>query len=570
VTPTPSTGWSRYLPRLAGLLTRLAAHPEAASSAVAKASATALAVVAIITGLQAARQHGHWHSWWSTWRRGWIIGKPHPFHKLRLSLHDGTKHVWCLGPIGSGKTWWLAGLVLQAIRRRKPVACIAVDPNGMLTEEVLARLTPEERDRVVVVDPLADNPPPINLMSAKDPAAAAEFLIALFNSIRSGGDLGTRQTAMLRRALVGDDLEGLKGLFDKPGATLLDLPRWLRDHAESAEQGKVAASIVDSLSPFFHPAIRKIIGRPEASDLFEAVDRQGCVLIRMREELGEAPAQLLAAVVLARAWDTIRRRNPKQRNRHVLIVLDELGALVKHGSLLSRMLDQARSRNCCVVCAHQRLSQLTQGVGDALMGSALTRIVMRLADGDEARVMAKMLHPSHVDAEAIMDLRDFRAWVRIRSHGKPRVVKLGRLPRERRKQASAARVAQGSPQIEAAHPPASVPLPSPISPMSSSSPLPPSPSRLALVRPLPLVPPERFPLLRWLQGQPEPPLQEAIAEAWFGGDGPKASRALNKLKAIAVVADSRENPGFGPSRKLWHLTETGRQVLAAQREEVLA
>lgn len=364
--------------------------------------------------------------------------------KVWLSLRASTMHMWVLGPIGSGKTTLLANLIIGEIRaqpdphiagwrhrrRRRREACrklgpgrgvLAVDPNGALTNRVMARLSPEERSRVTVIDPATDKPPAINLFAAGDPEQAAGFIVSVFRSLPGGGTVGPNQLEILRL--------GVLGLARRGGATLLDLPRYLRETCgDSAAEQREVRGLCSRLGPFLSPSIAKVIGRQEEEDLFAAIDTGRTVILRMRAELSEEAAALLAAVFLARGWDRIQRREPDAPHRHATWILDELGGLVRESRVLIRMLDQTRSRNVCVVCAHQRLSQLAAGMVDALRGSALTRIVFRLADADEAEHMVKHLAPP-MTKDRLMALPDYRAVIRRKAKGKPAIVTMYDVPK---------------------------------------------------------------------------------------------------------------------------------------------
>lgn len=336
---------------------------------------------------------------------------------VTLGVKASNTHIWALGPINSGKTTVLCNLILGEIRAGRSV--VALDPNGAMTLRILPLLSPAERERVLVVNPVGDDAPPINVLAAADPSDAAEFITDLFRSIAGGGSMGSRQEAVLRRAILA--------LAKRPGATLVDLPRYLRTEA-SDEDAKFAPGIIDRLEPFMAGPIRRIIGRTEDEDIFSAIDRGRTVLIRVPDK---PYGRLLAAVALARLWDRIQRRIPDAPVHHLTIVLDELGALVKEAPTLVRMLDQVRSRNVCLVLAHQRLSQLGGGMVDALEGSALTRIVFRLADASEARIMAGHLaKPSAVAqwADKLMELRDHHAAIRLVAKGRPHVTRLFNVP----------------------------------------------------------------------------------------------------------------------------------------------
>lgn len=69
---------------------------------------------------------------------------------LALSTVDRLRHVYLLGPTGSGKSWLLAQMILQDIAAGHGL--VAIDPKGDLITDVLARIADADQDRVVVLD----------------------------------------------------------------------------------------------------------------------------------------------------------------------------------------------------------------------------------------------------------------------------------------------------------------------------------------------------------------------------------------------------------------------------------
>jgi hypothetical protein len=85
--------------------------------------------------------------------------------QLALREADRLRHVWLLGPTGTGKATLIANMALQDARAGHGL--VVVDPKSDLCDDILARLPEQRRDDVIVLNPAAnDRPIGFNILHA--------------------------------------------------------------------------------------------------------------------------------------------------------------------------------------------------------------------------------------------------------------------------------------------------------------------------------------------------------------------------------------------------------------------
>jgi DNA helicase HerA-like ATPase len=120
-------------------------------------------------------------------------------HAIALPVVDARHHLHVLGATGSGKSTLLLHLALQRIRAR--AGLIVIDPKGDLVNDILARLTLADVERLVLLDPAQDPPPAFNPLLGGDPDLVVDNLVSIFAKIFAQG-LGPRMNDIFRMALL--------------------------------------------------------------------------------------------------------------------------------------------------------------------------------------------------------------------------------------------------------------------------------------------------------------------------------------------------------------------------------
>lgn len=318
---------------------------------------------------------------------------------IAIAAEDRAKHVFLVGPTGTGKTTTMVNVIAQDCRAGWGVIAIAL--TGDLIAQVVERI-PAERVRDVVLldaaDP-SDRVVGLDLLAGADidPDRVVDDFVYLFHRVHSDS-WGPRLEDILR--------SGLRTLTHRPGLGLLDLPRLLVDDPwrsslvaevtdpdllgfwhwyndlSRAERASVVAPVVNKVRPLaLHQRVRHLVGQTDPGlDLDRVLAEGRIALVSLPSAvLGGATAQLLAGVLLSQIWQAIRRRAvlPLTERRPVMLHLDELADLIDLPTGLPEMLAQARSLGVGVMLATQHPDQLPPDVRAAVASNARTKLTFQ-------------------------------------------------------------------------------------------------------------------------------------------------------------------------------------------------
>jgi hypothetical protein len=144
---------------------------------------------------------------------------------------DARQHTHIVGGTGVGKTSLLLNMALDDIRKHRSV--VFIEPKGESTL-LLSRMPEEAIDRVVLIDPDDNAPPPaLNPLSARDQGRSADTVTGIFKRIFADS-WGPRTEDFLRSACLS--------LAGTENAGLANIPRLLEN---SAFRKRVTQSISD-------------------------------------------------------------------------------------------------------------------------------------------------------------------------------------------------------------------------------------------------------------------------------------------------------------------------------------
>lgn len=341
-----------------------------------------------------------------------VVGEAaHPAQTDRVAVlrpEDGLRHLHVLGPSGVGKSTLLGNLILSDIAAGRGV--VAIDPKGDLVDDVLARVRPEDSERVVVFDPSDSAPVGFNPLVGSD-SVGIDGVMTVMRSIWAGS-WGPR---------LGDALHaGLLTLAVQPGHSLAELPVLLTDvsfrrplvsaavakdrlglgtfwpwfdNLSDDARAQVLGPIMNKLRAFLLRAdLRAVLGQAQPRfDLTDVFTKKAVVLVRLpKGEIGSEAAQLLGSLLVAHLWRLAQARSavPANRRHPVFFYLDEFQEFLRLPVDLSDALVQARGLGVGLVLAHQHLGQLDKTVKAAVLANAASRVAFRL-DHEDAGVIAK-------------------------------------------------------------------------------------------------------------------------------------------------------------------------------------
>lgn len=355
-----------------------------------------------------------------------------------IRLEDRRQHIYMVGQTGTGKSTLLHTLMRQDLVDGRGFAFI--DPHGDLAESLMARVSPEQRARVVHFD--VPNPEALftfNPLACAVPATrpiAAAGLLEVFKKLWPDS-WGPRLEHLLRYAFLA--------LVEVPGAALPDVLRlldddeyrrsvaervpnpqvrrfWLREYERYSpgRRAEAISPIQNKVGAFLaHPRLQRILGHEgEPTDLRRVMDSGGVLVVNVAKgRLGQDVTSLFGALVLATlARHGLERADRVESNRpDFAIYLDEFHTFTT--MMIAGVLSELRKYGVHFVLAHQYLAQLDPEVQDAVLGNVGTVITFRVGPSD-ARIFANLFDVG-LTAGDLTRLPNHNVYVRLLVEGEP-------------------------------------------------------------------------------------------------------------------------------------------------------
>lgn len=299
-----------------------------------------------------------------------------------MKRNDRTRHHYCIGKSGTGKSVYLQTLARQDIWNGDGLCLI--DPHGDLAEDILAYI-PKERAKDVVYFDAGNEERPMGLnlyeISNLDEADrvvndATEIFLKMFGPEIFG--------PRLQEYFKYGSLTLLEDFEDRP--TLLDVVRLFTD--ESYREYKIKKvtnavvknrwdrtfasmwdrekqEIIPYLSAKFvsfntNRLIRNIIGQTKSAFTFEDVmNNQKILIINLSKgKIGELNAQLLGMIMVSKiyTWAMARAKMDEKDRKDFYLYVDEFQNFVS--GTFADILSEARKYRLCLIMAHQYIAQL--------------------------------------------------------------------------------------------------------------------------------------------------------------------------------------------------------------------
>ncbi len=322
---------------------------------------------------------------------------------IRLTEEELTRHLYCCGVSGTGKSTFLLNSLLQLIEEGYGVAVL--DPHGDLVEQhILPRIPKHRREDVIWFDP-ADDAYPIgfNILAAEsedERELLSEDLVSIFRRVTPGW--GPRLEMLLAYAILAI-------VGSKQGGTLNDLRRFLADDAvrtthlsdhpdsdvryfwevEFPAFPKGAVGPVQTrLNTFLRRRrIRNIVGQKHNRLPFRQIMDKGQILLAKLSQgaVGASNSYLLGSLLCARIQQAAMMRQdvPEEKRRTFILVIDEFHNFICRS--MEAILSGARKYHLGLCLAHQEMQQLwsrDQEVAASVLANPYTRICFRVGDAD--------------------------------------------------------------------------------------------------------------------------------------------------------------------------------------------
>jgi hypothetical protein len=321
---------------------------------------------------------------------------------VAISVEDARHHLHVIGETGTGKSTFLANLVLADAAAGR--SAIVIDPKGDLAEAILERLPAGAEERTCVLDPDdRDWAVGLNVLAGDDTDLVVDHVLGVFKRIYEPW-WGPRTDHIMRGACLT--------LTQIPGTTLAEVPllltslEWRRairgqlggvvglagfwdlyERMPEAQRQQHIAPLLNKLSAFLlRGPVRAVVGQPHPRlDVARLIDNGGLLLVRIpKGTLGEETSRLLGAFVVARVWQACMRRAamPENERPDTALYVDEMHNYLALPKSFEDLLAEARGYRLSLVLAHQHLGQLPREMRESLAANARTKVVFACSPED--------------------------------------------------------------------------------------------------------------------------------------------------------------------------------------------
>lgn len=359
--------------------------------------------------------------------------------EIRMLRNDRTRHHYCIGKSGSGKSVFLSYLARQDIQNGDGLSVI--DPHGDLIEELITFVPKERAKDTIIFNPSdTERPMGLNILEANTPeemdmasSQATEIFIKLF------GDeiFGPRIQHYFRNACLT--------LMEDPdeGATLIDVPRifvddefmkykvskaknpvvrsfWEHEYANTGdrERQEMIPYFSSKFGPFITNSImRNTIGQTKSAFNFRKVmDEQKVLLINLSKgKIGDLNTQLLGLVIVARLQMAAMSRVDidESERKDFYLYVDEFQNFATDS--FASILSEARKYRLALIMANQYIKQLEKKqdttIRDAVFGNVGTMMSFKVG-ADDGEYLSKEYAPL-LSEQDIISIANYKAYIKL-------------------------------------------------------------------------------------------------------------------------------------------------------------
>lgn len=363
--------------------------------------------------------------------------------EIKIKRDDRRRHMYIIGKSGTGKSKFIAGMVIQDIINGEGV-CV-MDPHGDLIEDIISRIPPERTEDVILFAPAdVERPLALNLMEfderyPEQKTFVINEMIKIFDKLydlkQTGGPIFEQymRNAMF---LVMSDPES--------GSTLMEIPKVLADadfrkmklekckdstvvdfwrkEAEKAGGDAALANVVpyitSKLTSFIsNDMMRPIIGQQKSSfNMRDIMDKRKILLVDLSKgQIGEINAHLLGMILVGKILMSALSRSdmPSEERKDFYLYIDEFQNFTTDS--VCSILSEARKYNLNLIIAHQYLGQLVKNqdtsIKEAVFGNVGTWVLFKIGSED-AEVMEKEFLPVFNQYDLI-NIEKFISYVKL-------------------------------------------------------------------------------------------------------------------------------------------------------------
>jgi hypothetical protein len=332
------------------------------------------------------------------------------------SKEDRRRHFYYIGQTGTGKSYFMQGLIMQDILNGEGVAVI--DPHGELVDGILAAIPKERVDDVVMFEPFdIERPCGLNMLEYDSPEQkdfAVQEMIAIFMKLFPPEIIGPMFEHYMRNAMLA-----LMADKDNPG-TLVEIPKmftdpaflqqrlakvsdpivrsfWTKEWAQTtgSTRSDMLGYVVSKLGRFIeNEMMRNIIGQSHSGfDLAEVMDGKKIFLANLSKGLtGEVNSSLLGLILVSKMQMAAMRRAKISEDKRTdfYLYIDEFQNFTTDS--IATILSEARKYKLNLTMAHQYMPQLTDQIREAVLGNVGMMGSFRIG-AEDAEKLEKQFEP---------------------------------------------------------------------------------------------------------------------------------------------------------------------------------
>lgn len=345
-------------------------------------------------------------------------------------------HMYITGKTGTGKSTLIENLAISDIRAGNGLAL--VDPHGDLAEDILNFVPKRRAEDVIYFNPsdleypIAFNP--LENVPPDSRHVVVSGLLSVFRKIWPEF-WGPRLEHILRHSILT--------LLERPGSTLLDVPRLLTDkefrmgvlervsHPQVKDfwlsefekysvwlRSEAISPILNKIGQFLVSIpLRNIVGQKENTfNLRNAMDEGKILIVNLAKgKIGEDNCALLGAMMVTEIQLAALSRSelPEDKRKPFYLYVDEIHNFLTLS--FADILSEARKYGLNLVLAHQYIEQLDERVRAAIFGNVGTIISFRVG-AEDAKYLAREFSPVFNETD-LTNLANFHIYLKLMIDG---------------------------------------------------------------------------------------------------------------------------------------------------------
>ena len=336
--------------------------------------------------------------------------------KVYFSRDDRRRHFYYIGQTGTGKSYFMEGLIIQDILKGEGVAVI--DPHGETVEHIMAHIPKERVDDVVIFEPFdIERPCGLNMLEYDSPEQkdfAVQEMISIFMKLFPPEIIGPMFEHYMRNAMLA-----LMADKDNPG-TLVEIPKmftdpaflqqrltkvtdpivrsfWTKEWAQTtgSTRSDMLGYVVSKLGRFIeNEMMRNIMGQSRSGfDLSKIMDEKKIFLANLSKGLtGEVNSSLLGMILVSKMQMAAMRRAriAEAERKDFYLYIDEFQNFTTDS--IATILSEARKYKLNLTMAHQYMPQLTDQIREAVLGNVGMMGALRIG-AEDAEKLEKQFEP---------------------------------------------------------------------------------------------------------------------------------------------------------------------------------